>query len=59
MSTNVRCEFCETKMQDEKCVFAVYKRVINGKEHYFCCTRHADQFEQNLTKSDSNKKISR
>ena len=55
MSTQVRCEFCEAKMQTEKCIFAVYKRVINENEHYFCCTRHADQFEQNLTKPGSNK----
>jgi len=32
----------------EKCVFATYKRVIDGEEHFFCCKQHADELEKKL-----------
>lgn len=47
MKTFIKCELCNAKITSgEKCEFAVHKRVINGKEHYFCCKHHADEFER-------------
>ncbi len=43
---SVICELCNFEIPGEKCVFAVYKRTINGVEHYFCCEHHADEFEK-------------
>lgn len=41
-----RCELCMADVSGEKCVFAVYRRVIDGKEHFFCCEGHAEEFER-------------
>ena len=40
-----KCEVCNVEIGGEKCVFAVYKKIINGEEHYFCCESHAEAFE--------------
>jgi len=45
MKTSKMCELCGIKVGDE-CVFAVYKRVIRGKQHLFCCTACADEYEE-------------
>ena len=47
-ATIVKCDLCKTDICDEtgKCVFAVYKRVIDGQEYRFCCEAHADRFER-------------
>ncbi|MCZ2855602.1 MAG: transcriptional regulator [Candidatus Bathyarchaeota archaeon] len=46
MKTFKKCELCNLELAGEKCAFAVHKRVIGGKEHYFCCEHHADEFEK-------------
>ena len=46
MKTFVKCEMCESDISGEKCMFAIYKRTIGGKEHYFCCESHAKEFER-------------
>jgi len=43
----IKCEYCNVGT-GEKCVFATVKRVINGKEHFFCSERHAEAYEQKL-----------
>jgi YHS domain-containing protein len=42
-----KCELCDVET-GEKCIFAMVKRVINGKEHFFCSERHADAFERKM-----------
>jgi len=46
--TFIKCDYCRVDICEEtgKCVFAVHRRVINGREHYFCCEAHADRFEK-------------
>ncbi len=41
-----KCALCNVKIDGEKCVFATQKRIINGEEYYFCCERHADEYEE-------------
>lgn len=43
----MNCSMCGIKILDEKCAFAEYKKVIDGKEHVFCCSHCADTFEKN------------
>jgi YHS domain-containing protein len=53
MKTFVKCELCKIEISGgEKCVFAVYKRIIDGEEHYFCCEHHADEFERRHGKQE-------
>jgi len=42
----MRCKMCNVRIVNEKCVFATYKRFIDGKEYYFCCEKHADAYER-------------
>lgn len=44
--TFIKCEMCNTKVPADKCVFAVHKRIIDGKEYVFCCVRCAEVFEK-------------
>jgi len=48
----IKCDLCSVDMCDEtgRCVFAVYKRLIDGKEYLFCCKAHADRFEKEKKK---------
>jgi len=50
--TFVKCDYCKAVIskETEKCVFAIYKRIINGKEYLFCCEAHADRFEKEKKK---------
>ena len=50
----IKCELCSAEIPDEKCLFADYKRVINGEEHYFCCESHADSFERKRKEKSMN-----
>jgi len=45
-TTFVKCDYCKADICDKtgKCVFAIHKRVVDGKEYYFCCESHADRF---------------
>ncbi|MGQ9788015.1 MAG: hypothetical protein ACUVQM_01680 [Candidatus Hadarchaeaceae archaeon] len=45
MKDFIRCELCQAEIQGEKCAFAVHRKVIGGKEYYFCCENHAKRFE--------------
>lgn len=44
----IKCDYCKVDFCDEtgKCVFAIHKRVIHGREYRFCCKAHADKFEK-------------
>ncbi len=44
----IKCDLCKVDICGESgaCVFAVHKRVIDGKEYRFCCRAHADRFER-------------
>jgi len=46
MKTFVKCETCNAKIPTDKCVFAIHKRVIDGKEYIFCCIRCAEAFKR-------------
>jgi len=50
--TFVKCDYCKVDICDEtgKCVFAIYKRVIDGKEYSFCCEAHAERFAKEKKK---------
>ncbi len=47
-ATVIKCDLCKTDIcgDSKVCVFAVHKRVIDGKEYHFCCEAHADRFER-------------
>jgi YHS domain-containing protein len=47
-ATFIKCDYCKAGIskEAEKCVFAVHRRVIDGKEYLFCCEAHADRFEK-------------
>ncbi len=51
-ATVVKCDYCKEGAPKQKgnCVFAVSKRVINGKEYLFCCEAHANRFEKESKK---------
>ncbi len=49
MKTFIKCEMCKAEVPVEKCVFAVHKKVVGGKEHVFCCARCAENYEKNKT----------
>lgn len=38
---DLKCENCGMKLTEDN----IYVRVINGKEHYFCCSHCADAYE--------------
>jgi YHS domain-containing protein len=43
--SNKKCEICNKEIA-YKCAFANFKIVLNGKEHSFCCEKHADKFKK-------------
>ena len=42
--SELRCETCGVKLTEDN----IYVRVINGQEHYFCCSHCADKYEEKL-----------
>jgi len=38
MKKFVKCEMCSAEIPADKCVFAIRKEVIDGKEYIYCCT---------------------
>ena len=46
MKAFVKCELCDKEISSEKCELAGYKTIIDGEEHFFCCKRHAEEFQQ-------------
>ncbi len=52
-ATFVKCDYCQECISKEapKCVFAIHKRIIDGKEYQFCCEAHADRFEKESKKN--------
>ncbi len=50
MTKFVQCEQCNVKIAGDKCEFASYTRVIDGKEHVFCCARCAERYEKKRKK---------
>jgi YHS domain-containing protein len=53
MSCFVKCETCEAEISVEKCVFATHTKVIDGKEHVFCCLRCQQKFLEEQEKGKS------
>ena len=49
--SSVKCEMDETSIPQEKHVFAIHKKTVNGKEHVFCCTLCGDEFEKSYSKA--------
>ncbi len=50
MTKFVKCAMCKSDVSGEACVFAIYKKKIDGKEYLFCCESHAKDFEKKLKK---------
>ncbi len=46
MTKFIKCEQCSMEIAGEKCAFAIYTRAIDGKEHVFCCTKCAGEYEK-------------
>lgn len=46
MTKFVQCVQCNMEIADDRCQFAVYTRVIDGKEYVFCCEKCAEQYEK-------------
>jgi YHS domain-containing protein len=46
MKTFVKCKMCKARVPADTCVFAIHKKVIEGKEYIFCCKRCAEDFEK-------------
>ncbi|MCW3997912.1 MAG: transcriptional regulator [Candidatus Bathyarchaeota archaeon] len=42
----IKCNSCSSEISSEKCEFAMYTKVIDGKEHVFCCMTCAKEYEQ-------------
>ena len=38
MKTFVKCEICNAETPADRCIFAIHKRVIEGKEYTYCCS---------------------
>jgi len=55
MSYSVKCANCEAEISVDKCVFATYTKIIDGKEYVFCCVKCQQKFleEQETGKSKS------
>ena len=41
----VKCKICNAEISEEKCVFTIHKRVIDGEEYHFCCELNAKEFQ--------------
>jgi len=41
----VQCASCKAKIPMERCEFATYRTVVEGKEYVFCCAQCAQQFQ--------------
>ncbi len=39
----MKCSKCDLEV--EECVFATYKKVIDGKEYVFCCAKCAERVQ--------------
>jgi len=46
MSRFVKCALCEVEVTAGKCLFAIHRRVIDGKEYFFCCACLAEEAEK-------------
>jgi len=46
MKAFVKCEMCNAEVPADRCVFATYRKVIDGKEYIFCCVRCAEAFKK-------------
>lgn len=46
MTKFIQCAQCNVKITDDKCEFAICKRVIDGEEYVFCCEKCAEQYEK-------------
>jgi len=46
MKRFVKCEMCKAEIPAGGCVFATYRKVIEGKEYVFCCACCAKRFEK-------------
>jgi YHS domain-containing protein len=42
----VKCEFCRVKLPEKVCELSAYRRVIDGREYFFCCQKCAERYQQ-------------
>jgi len=53
MSSFVKCELCNVEISGERCIFATYRVEVVGKEYYFCCEQHANDFKRKYQKPEN------
>ncbi len=46
MTKFVKCEQCQAQIAGNKCDFAILTRIIDEKEHVFCCKKCAEKYEK-------------
>lgn len=47
MNEFIKCKHCNVEIcKADKCTFAISRRLIKGKEYFFCCEAHAREFEK-------------
>lgn len=46
MTKFVQCAECNMKITGDKCEFAIYTHVIDGKECVFCCEKCAEKYQK-------------
>ncbi|MFP3985315.1 MAG: transcriptional regulator [Candidatus Bathyarchaeia archaeon] len=46
MTKIIKCRQCNIKVANDKCKFAIYTQIVNGKEYLFCCKKCAELYEK-------------
>jgi YHS domain-containing protein len=46
----IKCKSCSSEISSEKCEYATYTTIIDGKEYTFCCMSCAKEYEQKQAK---------
>ncbi|TRM73677.1 transcriptional regulator [Sulfolobus sp. E1] len=46
--SDLKCENCGVELKEDN----IYVRLINGQDHYFCCSHCADKYESRLGNLD-------
>jgi hypothetical protein len=46
MKTFIKCEMCNAEVPADRCVFATRVKVVDGKEHIYCCIKVQKKHEK-------------
>jgi YHS domain-containing protein len=47
---SIHCEFCRVKIPEKVCELSTYRKVVDGKEYFFCCRKCAERYQQKSKK---------